>query len=343
MRSHADSGAVKAGRVEGPREETSLLSFLSIVLKHRRVIVTCALAGSAVFGLMAAARADDYVSRASFVVRGARGGAQLPGGAAMLGLTLSNAFEFSQSIVFYSELAKSTRVLLGAARKQYQTQDGSKKTLAEIYEIEAASPEAAARKAASRLFHGVSANIYSRSGVVGISVAAPDPLVAQQIATHILAELNAYSIQSRREQAIAERRFIEELVSDARARLTRSEEAVSSFLVLNREYENSPALRLEFNRLSREVGSRQEVYTALARELEQARIEEVRDRAPLNIVEPADLPADPETRDAIRKTLLGLAVGLLVGIVAAFLRQRAAESRAWATEGWQNLKARVAT
>ena len=63
--------------MEGPREETSLLSFLSIVLKHRRVVVTCALAGSAVFGLMAAARADDYVSRASFVVRGARGGGSL--------------------------------------------------------------------------------------------------------------------------------------------------------------------------------------------------------------------------------------------------------------------------
>mgnify|MGYP006148393107 CR=1 FL=1 len=47
------------------------------------------------------------------------------------------------------------------------------------------------------------------SVLVGLTVAAPDPLVAQQIATHILAELNAYSIQSRHEQAVAERKFIE--------------------------------------------------------------------------------------------------------------------------------------
>ena len=36
----------KAGRIEGPREETSMLAFLSILLNHRRLIAVCALEDS---------------------------------------------------------------------------------------------------------------------------------------------------------------------------------------------------------------------------------------------------------------------------------------------------------
>jgi uncharacterized protein involved in exopolysaccharide biosynthesis len=72
---------------------------------------------------------------------------------------------------------------------------------------------------------------------------------------------------------------------------------------------------------------RQEVYTALETSLEQAKIEEGRDRAAINIVEVADLPVEPERAAAVRRTLVGLATGLCVGMVLAFLVQRAEEKR----------------
>ena len=67
---------------------------------------------------------------------------------------------------------------------------------------------------------------------------------------------------------------------------------------------------------------------------EQAKIEEVRDPTTLNIVEPPDLPTQPEREAALRETLLGLAAGALVGIVIAFLKQRAAEVRSSLTGGY---------
>lgn len=256
---------------------------------------------------------------------------------------LSQASDFSQSIVFYSELARSRLVLLSVARKEYTTREGGqKRRLAEIYGIRGPNQEAAAQQAAAQLRQAVGANIFSRSGVVAISVAAPDPFVAQQVAANILVELNTYASRTRKAQSAEERRFVEELVSEARARLSQAEQAVSSFSIVNREYQNSPPLRIEFNRLQREVVMRQEVYTSLARSLDQAKIEEVRDPTPLTIVEPPDLPAQPETRDALRKTLLGLCVGLLAGVVLAFIRQRASETRAWATEGYLHIRARIA-
>lgn len=52
--------------VEGPREETSLLVFLSILLYHRRIISICALAGLALFGASAASEANLFFRERRF-------------------------------------------------------------------------------------------------------------------------------------------------------------------------------------------------------------------------------------------------------------------------------------
>jgi uncharacterized protein involved in exopolysaccharide biosynthesis len=79
--------------------------------------------------------------------------------------------------------------------------------------------------------------------------------------------------------------------------------------------------------LERDVGMRQQIYTALAQTYEQARIEENRVPTILNVVEPADLPVEPQRREALRKTLIGLVTGLLAGMVIAMLQQRVEEKK----------------
>ena len=324
---------IRAGRTDGPREETSLLAFFSILLLHRRLIVTCGLAGTALIGAIAMASAEKYISRASFVVKGSRSPVEVPGGNAAL-RAFASASEFSQSVNFYSDLVKAKSVTSPVASKTYTTSAGQKQTLAQIYGIEETDPRKATTLASLRLIEDISSNIYSRSGVVGVAVKATDPLVAQQLATNILAEIDAYGGTRRQQQAIEERRFIEQLLAEARGRLDRAEEDLAAFQRNNREYEQSPPLRLAYDRLSRNVFMQQQVYTAMQQGWEQARIEEVRDPSALNVVEPPDLPAEPEREAALRKTLLGLVGGLMLGIVIAFIRQRAAESKASGTTGY---------
>src|SRR6185503_20831481 len=72
---------IKAGHVEGPREETSLVAFLSILLANRKLIAICTLIGTLIFGAIAATTADLYVSHASFIVKNTRTPVQIPGGA----------------------------------------------------------------------------------------------------------------------------------------------------------------------------------------------------------------------------------------------------------------------
>jgi len=125
---------------------------------------------------------------------------------------------------------------------------------------------------------------------------------------------------------VRERQFTEGLANDAKAKLSIAEQNMETFLATNRSY-TSPELTIEHDRLTREVNMRQQVYTALETSLEQARIEEGRDRSAINIVEVADLPVEPERAAALRRILVGLATGLCVGMVLTFLVQRAEEKR----------------
>jgi uncharacterized protein involved in exopolysaccharide biosynthesis len=323
---------VRAGRPEGPREETSLLAFFSILLAHRRKIALCALLGLVLFGAFAATEADRYVSGASFVVKSARSPVQLPGGAAALGISLAAFADFSQSVSFYADLGRSGVILRKVALKGYFTTEsrGVKRPLADILGIRDRTPELAANRAAAAISNDVTYTISSRTGVVRMSVEADDPLVAQQLVANIVSELDAWSKTRGHEQAVMERRFIEQQLAEAKANLDQAEQAERNFLEMNRDYASSPQLSMEDARLLREVIMRQEIYTSLGQSLEQAKIEELRSPTILNVIETADLPVEPQRREALRTTLIGLAVGLLVGIVLAMLSQRVEEKKAFA-------------
>lgn len=318
---------ISAGHTEGPREETSLLAFLSIILAHRKTVAIATLAGTLIFGAIAASGADLYESRASFVVKGARAPINLPGGAAALGISLGAYADFGQSVVFYSDLTSSKTILRTVASQSYATEDskGVKRRLADIYGIKEPNRDLADGMAADRLKQGVSAGISTRSGVVRLSVKEFDPLLAQQLATNILAASDAWSKERGHAQAVRERQFLEQLVADEKTKTDQAEQALSNFLKLNREFVTAPQLSIEHDRLDREVQMRQQIYTALSQTLEQARIEEVRAPVTVNIVEGADLPVEPQRREALRTTLLGLVGGMLVGIVIALIQQRALE------------------
>ena len=110
-------------------------------------------------------------------------------------------------------------------------------------------------------------------------------------------------------------------------KLTDAEERLSRFREQNREYVTSPQLKIHDDQLSRDVDLTQMAYAGLESSYQQARIEEVRDLSAIRIVEYPDVPVVPQRKEAARKTLIGLVVGLLAGIVIAFMRERAGEKR----------------
>lgn len=320
------SGAPWQGRA---REQTSLLVFLSILLRNRRVIATCGLIGLIGFGAFAMTEANLYIASGSFAARASRSAGQVPGAAAQIGLSLG-VVDVAQSTLFYGELARSNSILIPVAQRTYTitTAKGTRSgPLAEFVGVKSSSPTAAAIITAKNLADRVAVLTSSRSGVVTLLVTAEDPQIAQQIAVNILKELDSYSSTSRKEQAVAERKFVEGLVVESRQKLSDTENRLAAFRQQNRDIGSSPNLRIQDDQLVRDADLAQQEYAGLESSYQQARIEEVRNLSAIRIVDYPDIPVEPQRREAARKTLIGFVTGIFAGIVIAFLRQRLDEKR----------------
>jgi uncharacterized protein involved in exopolysaccharide biosynthesis len=317
----------RARHAEGPREETSLLGFVNVLLRHRQLIAICCLASAAIFGLTALQSKRMFFSFTSFTVRGSR--PQISGIAARLGLTAGVSPQ-TQTPAFYGDLVTSRAILRPVSRKTYtiSTPKGAVQgTLASVFGIHEKNPEVAASRALDVLTTRVAISEIGRTGVIRPSARAERPEIAQQILQNMLTELDIYNLSQRRERAAAERAFVERRFSDAGAALALAERQLSNFLLTNRDIGGSPLLRMENDRLERAVRMRQQIYTGMAQSLEQAKVEEVRDLPTISVIDPPEAALSPERPLAIRRSLLGLIAGLLIGIVLAFLRERAAEVR----------------
>jgi uncharacterized protein involved in exopolysaccharide biosynthesis len=145
---------------------------------------------------------------------------------------------------------------------------------------------------------------------------------------NILTQVNSYNVARQQAQATLERTFIEKRLVETRATLTRAEDQLRTFRDFNRDAGRSPSLRLEGNRLDREVTMRQSLYTSLSQAYEQSRIEEVRDTPAISVIEHPTLPTSADTSYGLRNTLLGAIGGMFLGIILAFVRERFSESKA---------------
>ena len=99
--------------------------------------------------------------------------------------------------------------------------------------------------------------------------------------------------------------------------LEKNELELKNFLERNRGYEDSPELYMTFSRLSREFDAKKEVYLTLQKQLELARIEEVRMSPILHILDYAVQPI----RKSYPRRLLFIISFFMVGMVSSFALQ----------------------
>jgi uncharacterized protein involved in exopolysaccharide biosynthesis len=162
---------------------------------------------------------------------------------------------------------------------------------------------------------GTDANL--KTGVISVGVVADDPQLAQQIAQQMLEELNRFNLSTRRSQATAERQFTERRLADEAETLRAAENALESFVESNRDL-RAPRVALEQERLTRAVTLRRQLYTTLAANLEQAKLDEVRDTPVLTVIEAPVAPARPDKRGVGYKVLGGMVGGALLGLFIVF-------------------------
>lgn len=310
-------------------DDISAVGLLNVVLRHRVMIATLMLLFGFYNGFRSITSAKHYTVESQFMVKGARASGQLGGLAAQLGINLGGG-DAGQSPQFYLDLLEAKAILWPVAQKTYTVKTDTGVVtgdLIKIFNIKDPRPIVRRAKVIDALKGAISSTTSLKTGVITVLVHAGRPDLAVQISNNLLDQVNVYNLGRRQEQAAGERAFVQRQVDEKRAELREAEGEMKDFLESNRLYTQSPELILERNRLQRQVDMRNGIYTSMLQAYETARIEEVRDLPVISVIEPPEMPIQPDARGGVKKTAIGLAIGLVLGVLIAFFRDKMAANR----------------
>lgn len=322
-----------------PDDEISLWSLAALVVRSRGWILGTALVVGAAVVAWGLLQPRSWRSETSFRPQGGQSSAgQLSSLAAQFGVSVGGGGD-EDSPEFYAELVRSRAFLSRIVDTPLPAADGGATDIAGRAEIEGESPELVRERAISWLRdNAVSVSTGRETGIVTVAVTTEWPEVSAALGEAVVAEVNRFNNAIRRSQASAEREHVEGQLDLARGELREAEGVLRAFLEANRQWENSPELRFEHDRLQREVLMRQELYSSLNQAFQQARISEVRNTPVINVIQEPYVPALPEGRGLALKLALGLILGGMVGLFVGLVRHAGAPERAEDRAAWQEVR-----
>lgn len=302
---------------------TGAIQLVTLLLRNVRLMAGLAIAAAVVVGAFSMMQARTFTSSASFAPQSATpdraGVASL---AASFGIAIGGA-STAESPQFYADLLMSDEILRRVAMLSYEA-DAATKTpvpLAGLLKVTLSDPDRSLEETLTRLRRMIVVRPNLRTSVVGVSVTAPSPALAQQLADSLLSSVNAFNLKSQQSRASAERHFAEGRLREYQAGLAAAEDEYEEFLRANRVI-NSPGLQLQSNRLQRHINMLQTVVTSLTSATEQARIDEVRSTPAIRVVESPRAPVNPNARGTVKKAALASMLGVLLGLVYLVLIER---------------------
>jgi uncharacterized protein involved in exopolysaccharide biosynthesis len=272
-----------------------------------------------------------YESNATFIPQGTSDvnmSSSLAMAASQFGVRLP-ATSGSWGPPIYVELLKSRSLLepivldtLTVVERQ-----GARVPVMELLHVKESNPAKRTEAGMKALREVVKAAEVQKLGAVTLSVTTAWPSVSLGIAERLVQGVNRFNLETRKSQAAAERQFAEAQAGEAEAALRASEDRLQAFLQGNRSTAGSQQLLFEQDRLRRDLTLRQQVYTSLVQNREEARLREVRDTPVITVLESPQLPVVGESRKSLLKAALGGLAGGLIAILIAFLARSLAEAR----------------
>ena len=305
-------------------EPPVVLPLANMLLRERRLLVRLPLTLAVLVVCVGLVLPRSYTAVASFAPQSAGGSlSSLTGLAAQFGIAVPTD-DAANSPDFYAELLRSAQLLRAMVETSYVYLNGAdtvRGTLVQVYDISEATPERSREVAVKRLGQHMQVSTALKTGVVTVAVEAPAADLAEQLVRSALDLVNAFNLRTRQTRATAERQFVESRVEEAQRDLREAENRLQAFLTTNRTFENSPQLQFQHDRLQRDVGTRQDVYTKLVQAYEQARIDEVRNTPVITIIEVPIRPVRPDSRRLLLKGMLALFIGGFLATLTALFRQ----------------------
>lgn len=304
---------------DGGTPEITVRDLLHLARAYQWLIVGSALVVGAALATQAYLQPRSYTATASFMPQGSSGGSAggLGGIAAQLGIAAGVGLG-NDSPALYVELLKSRGVLGAVADSTFPEANGrDPRALSAQLGVVENDPEIRRALTVEALRGMLEVQPSRETGVVHLSITAPSRSLGAAILSRLIDQVAEFNLRQRQAQAARERRFVEERLEVARQELRAAEQRLGAFMSGNRQYQGSPSLAFEQNRLQQEVATRQQTVASMMLAFEQARLEEVRDQPRITIIEPAAPPLRANPRGTVRKGTVGAALGATLGVLLA--------------------------
>nr|MDP9177745.1 Wzz/FepE/Etk N-terminal domain-containing protein [Gemmatimonadota bacterium] len=261
-------------------EAISLLAVASALLRYRRMIIALSLLG-AVAGLAAGLLSKRvYSARATFIPEEPdKAVSGLAMAAGQFGIKLPSSGESGWGPPIYVELLKTRELLepIAADTLAVPEESARRMAIADLFRVKPGVPPLRLERTVRALRKKLTVEEDKKIGGVKLTVTTRWPSVSFAIANRLVSGVNQFNLESRKTQAGAERRFVEAQAIEAERILRDSENRLQLFLQRNRGgLAGSPELQLERDRLQRDVTLRQQMFTSLTENQEDAKIREVR-------------------------------------------------------------------
>jgi uncharacterized protein involved in exopolysaccharide biosynthesis len=212
----------------------------------------------------------------------------------------------------------SDRILAPVIYQRLPTRSGELQSLVQFWDLDKADSAWAYERALRRLRDKtLTVGADRRTLVVSIGVTLRDPSFAANVANAMIAQMDSFVGQFQRALAADRVRWIDTRLTQVVADLERSEGTLKDFRVRNRLIASSPQLQLEEQQLMREVETNSAIYVELKRQLEIAKIDEVKNIPVIQVLDYARPPTrksyPPRTAIVLGTMILAwLAVGAVV-------------------------------
>jgi uncharacterized protein involved in exopolysaccharide biosynthesis len=187
-------------------------------------------------------------------------------------------------------------------------------------------PSEAENEALKSISDKISASVDEETGLMTISTTAASPQLAASFSESFLDHFTT-RVREIRTQKVRERlQFVEERFREAEKELERAEDDLARFLERN---QNPTTATLQFrrDRLQRQVGFKEQLYSELQSQLTQTRLDLQRRQPVVTVVEQPVPPIEPSAPNRTLIVLLSLIVGGLIGIGAAFVKSSVERTR----------------
>ncbi|MGE5092887.1 MAG: Wzz/FepE/Etk N-terminal domain-containing protein [Bacillota bacterium] len=301
-----------------PPRQTSLLRVAAAVASRWRLILVCGLVGGALTAAYALAARPRYRATAKFALEERTLNPSAASGlAALAGQLGAGSLGGTRSLQFYADVIVGRDVLTRVALDSFPdpADRAHRRALLDILHI--GGPDSAHRvnNAVDYLSsRAVGTTTNDRTGTITLNVTLPDAQLAADVAGRLYAHLEQFNYETRRSAASERRRFAERELVTARGKLSEAEGAMRAFLEANRAgVMDIPRLAFQREQLQRRIELLTEEYGRLARELQDAQMDEVRDTPVFTLVQ---APVAPVYRDFPRRTRMTITGAILAGALA---------------------------